>query len=101
MKRVGPLVSLAYSSERSLDYDPPMAVHKLKFGNSKRERILAMRLRTMDETAVGMLVKFIVREWILLGSVDLIMLKCLISSQVSVVPTSLRQNRITHTHTRP
>lgn len=45
--------------------------------------ILAMGFRTMDETAADMLVDFTTREWIPLGSVELIMLECLISSKIS------------------
>ena len=84
-KRVGPLVGFAHTREGCLrvDHDPSEPVHRLEFNNSQREMILAMGFRTMDETAADMLVDFTTREWIPLGSVELIMLECLISSKIS------------------
>lgn len=60
-----------------------MVVHKLKFDNSNQEMILAITFRTLDETAVDMLVDFIAKGWVPLGSVELITLECLISSRIS------------------
>ena len=84
-KRVGPLVDLVHTREGCLriDYNPSELVHRLEFDNSQRERILAMGFRTMDETAADILADFMAREWIPLGSVELIMLECLISSKIS------------------
>ena len=81
-KRVGPL---AHTREGCLrvDYDPSEVVYLLEFDNSQPGRVLAMGFRTMDETAVDMLADFTSRGWVPLGSVELIMLECLISSKIS------------------
>lgn len=52
-------------------YPSSVVVRKLKLNNSKRERAPAAGPGMMDETAVDMLVKFIAREWIPLGSFDM------------------------------
>jgi len=80
-KGVGSPVGLAHTREGCLrdDNDPSEVVHQLGFDNSQPERIL----RTMDETTVDMLADFTTREWIPLGSAELIMLECSIGSKVS------------------
>ena len=83
MKRVGPVVGLTYARGACFDYDPSVVARQPKFDNSKQERVLAMRFRTMDETAVDMLIDFAAKNWISLGSVEFIILECLISSKIS------------------